>query len=384
MSDEFVPYGRQVIDDADVAAVVDVLRGDWLTTGPAVEAFEQAFARTVDARHAVAVSNGTAALHLAMLAAGVGPGDEVVVASMTFAASANCVRYVGADVVFADVRDDTLTIDTDHVAALVTERTSAVVVVDYAGTPGDLDALRALADRHGLVLVEDAAHAPGAEYRGRRVGAIADLTTFSFHPVKHLTTGEGGMVTTDDPDLAARVRKLRNHGIETDFRQREATGTWEYDVAELGFNYRLPDINCALGLSQLDKLPAFLERRRELAARYAALLADVPVRSLEVPDDREPAWHLYPVRVTGDDVATRRAAAFQHLRDHGVGVNVHYRPVHLHSLYTSLGYEAGICPVAETAYHGLLSLPMWPGLTDESQDRVVRLLAEALEGAVAR
>lgn len=383
MNDEFVPYGRQVIDDADVAAVVDVLRGDWLTTGPAVEAFEQAFAATVDARHAVAVSNGTAALHLAMLAAGIGPGDEVIVASMTFAASANCVRYVGADVVFADVRDDTLTLDVDHAASLVTSRTRAIVVVDYAGTPGDLDDLRALADRHGLVLVEDAAHAPGASYRGRRVGAIADLTTFSFHPVKHLTTGEGGMVTTDDPDLAARVRKLRNHGIETDFRQREATGTWEYDVAELGFNYRLPDINCALGLSQLDKLPAFLARRRELAARYASLLSDVPVRTLEVPDDREPAWHLYPVRVMGDDVATRRAAAFQHLRDHGIGVNVHYRPVHLHSLYTALGYEAGICPTAEAAYDGLLSLPMWPGLTDDAQARVVRLLSEALEGAVA-
>lgn len=382
MSGSFVPYGRQVIDDDDVAAVVEVLRGDWLTTGPAVEAFERDFADVVGADHAVAVSNGTAALHLAMLAAGVGPGDEAIVASMTFAASANCVRYVGADVVFADVRDDTLTIDPEHIGPLISDRTRAIVAVDYAGTPADLDPLLSIAEQHDLVLVEDAAHAPGAMYAGRPVGGIAHLSTFSFHPVKHLTTGEGGMVTTDDPTLAARVRKLRNHGIETDFREREEQGTWAYDVAELGFNYRLPDINCALGRSQLAKLPAFLSRRRELAARYDDLLSGVPgVRSLEVPDDRTPAWHLYPVRVVGDDVARLRRGVFQHLREHGIGVNVHYQPVHLHSYYTALGYGPGLCPVAEAAYDGLLSLPMWPGLLESDQDRVVALLSEALETA---
>lgn len=385
MSQAFIPYGRQTIDDDDVAAVVAVMRSDWLTTGPAVESFEAAFAEAVGASHAVAVSNGTAALHLCMLAADIGPGDEVIVASMTFAASANCVRYVGGDVVFADVRDDTLTIDPDHVASLVTERTKAIVAVDYAGTPADLDPLLAIADRHGLVLVEDAAHAPGATYTSRRVGSIAHLSTFSFHPVKHLTTGEGGMVTTDDESLASRVRKLRNHGIETDFRQREAQGTWAYDVAELGFNYRLPDINCALGQSQLDKLPASLARRRELAARYDRLLEDVTgVRPLAIPDDRESAFHLYPIRIGGEDAAATRRRAFQHLREHGIGVNVHYQPVHLHSYYVSLGYQAGLCPVAESAYDGLLSLPMWPGLADADQDRVVDLLGAAVEGATVR
>lgn len=379
MSGGFVPYGRQSIDDDDVAAVVEVLRSDWLTTGPAVERFESQFADVVGAAHGVAASNGTAALHLCMLAAEIGPGDEVIVTSMTFAASANCVRYVGADVVFADVRDDTLTIDIDHVASLVTDRTRAIVAVDYAGTPADLDPLLALADRHGLLLVEDACHAPGAVYRGRPVGSIAHLTAFSFHPVKHLTTGEGGMVTTDDAHLAARLRKMRNHGIETDFRQREEQGTWAYDVAELGFNYRLSDINCALGSSQLAKLPAFVARRRELVTRYEEQLADVPgVRTPVVGDDCESGWHLYPVRVQGEDVASTRARAFRHLRAHDIGVNVHYLPVHLHSYYQALGYRAGLCPVAEAAYDGLLSLPMWPGLAEHDQDRVVSLLAEAV------
>jgi perosamine synthetase len=375
MSRPFVPYGRQIVEDEDVEAVVEVLRSEWLTTGPAVDRFEEEFATFVDADHGVAVSNGTAALHLSMLAAGIGPGDEVIVPTLTFAASANCARYAGAEVVFADVLDDTLTVDTAHVESLVTPRTRAIVTVDYGGTPSDLDELLALADRHDLVVVEDACHAPGAEYRGRKVGGIAHLTAFSFHPVKHLTTGEGGMVTTDDAALAQRVRRLRNHGIDTDFRQREHQGTWAYDVVELGFNYRLPDVSCALGSAQLRHLPTWLERRRFLAERYDQLLASTPsVRIPFVPDDRLSAWHLYPVRVVADDVAAARARAFEQLRAHGIGVNVHYRPVHLHGYYQSLGHREGSHPVAEAAYDGLLSLPMWPGLQLEDQDRVVDLL----------
>lgn len=377
----FVPYGRQVIEQDDIDAVTDVLRGDWLTTGPMVDRFERVFADFVDAEHGVAVSNGTAALHLAMMAAGVGPGDEVIVSSMTFAASANCVRYVGGTVVFCDVRDDTLTIDTDEVERLVTDRTKAIVAVDYAGVPCDMDALLDIAERHDLVLVSDAAHAPGATYKGRMVGSIAHLSTFSFHPVKHLTTAEGGMVTTNDAALAARVRKLRNHGIDTDFRQREEQGTWAYDVSELGYNYRLPDLNCALGVSQVAKLDGFVRRRRELVARYDRLFADVEgVRTLQVPEDREGGWHLYPVRFVTDDPSATRARAFDHLRANGIGVNVHYLPVHLHSYYEGLGYEPGLCPVAEEAYHGLLSLPMWPGLAEDDQDRVVDLVRDALAG----
>jgi perosamine synthetase len=374
----FVPYGRQIIDDDDIAAVSDVLRSDWLTTGPAVNRFEETMADFVGARHGVAVSSGTAALHLCMLAAGIGPGDEVIVTTMTFAASANCARYVGADVVFADVREDTLTIDTAHVASLISPRTKAIVAVDYAGVPCDLDELIALASENGLVLVEDACHAPGATYRDRPVGSIADFSTFSFHPVKHLTTGEGGMITTQSDDAAARLRSLRNHGIESDFRQREERGTWVYDMVELGFNYRLPDLNCALGTAQIAHLPAWVERRRYLGARYDELLADVvTVRTPTVPDDRRASWHLYPIRVVSEDVATTRQHAFEHLRSNGIGVNVHYRPVHLHSYYRSLGYERGLCPVAEREYEGLLSLPMWPGLTEYDQDRVVDLLVEA-------
>ncbi|MEA3510181.1 MAG: UDP-4-amino-4,6-dideoxy-N-acetyl-beta-L-altrosamine transaminase [Actinomycetota bacterium] len=376
MTGRYVPYGRQIIDEDDIDAVAEVLRSDWLTTGPTVDRFEEAFGAFVGAEHGVAVANGTAALHLAMLAAGIGPGDEVIVAAMTYAASANAVRYVGADVVFADVRDDTLTIDPDHVASLITDRTRAIVAVDYAGIPCDLDELLALAERHGFRLIEDASHAPGATYRGRRVGSIAHLTTFSFHPVKHLTTGEGGMITTNDAKLASRLKQFRNHGIETDFRQREDLGTWVYDMTELGFNYRLPDVSCALGLSQLSKLEGWVSRRREIAERYADAFSTVGhVRTPAVPDDRESSWHLYPIRFTGEHKAELRRRAFEELRGRGIGVNVHYLPVYYHSYYRSLGYLPGLCPVAESAYEGLLSLPMWPGLDERDQDLVVDLLS---------
>jgi perosamine synthetase len=381
MTGRFIPYGRQMVDEDDVAAVVEVLRSDWLTTGPAVPRFEQAFSGFVDAAHGVAVANGTAALHLAMLAAGVGLGDEVIVASLTFVASANAARYVGAKVVFADVREDTLTIDVDHVRTLVTDRTRAIVAVDYAGVPCDLDELLEVAAEHDLLLIEDACHAPGATYRGRKVGSISHLSTFSFHPVKSLTTGEGGMVTTNDADLAARLRQLRNHGITTDFRQREAEGTWAYDMQVLGFNYRLSDINCALGASQTAKLPGWVHQRQALAARYGDLLADLPqVRIPTVPDDRTSGWHLYPIRLQTKAAAAARQRAFEHLRASGVGVNVHYLPVYLHGSYRTIGYEPGLCPVAEAAYDGLLSLPMWAGLTQEEQHRVVELLGDVVAG----
>jgi perosamine synthetase len=372
MSDRFIPYGRHVIDEADIAAVIEVLRGDWLTTGPLVERFEQAFASYVGARHAVAVSNGTAALHLAALAGSLGAGDEVIVPALTFAASANCARYVGATVIFADVREDTLTIDPAHVASLITPRTRAIVAVDYAGLPCDLDELRQIAQRHSLILIEDACHAPGALYKGRQVGAIADLTAFSLHPVKHMTSGEGGLVTTDDAELAARLRRLRNHGIATDHRQRDAQGTWRYDMVDLGYNYRLTDIQCALGLSQLKKMPAGLVRRREIAARYRDAFAGMTQLRLQTePSDRQHAWHLYTVRLAGADTSSRRQNWFDELRAARIGVNVHYLPVYLHSYYRSLGYPQGLCPVSERAYDALLSLPMSHGLSDADQRRVI-------------
>lgn len=381
MADHFIPYGRHEIGDDDIEAVTSVLRGDWLTTGPVVAEFEAAFARYVDAQHAVAVSNGTAALHLCILAAQIGPGDEVIVPALTFAASANCVRYAGATVVFADIAEDTLTVEPAHVASLITPRTKAIVAVDYAGLPADLAALRALCDRHALLLIEDACHAPGAEYQGRRIGSVADLSTFSFHPVKHLTTAEGGMVTTNDAELAQRVRLLRNHGITTDHRQREASGTWEYDMVALGFNYRLTDVQCALGISQLRKAKAGLERRAAIARHYTERLAAWPVRLQHVPADRTHAWHLFPVRVGGgavEEVAARRRSVYRALRQAGIGVNVHYRPVYLHSYYRDLGYAAGLCPVSERAYAGLLSLPMWHGLSAADLDVVIDALGATL------
>ena len=376
---EAIPYGRHEIDEADIAAVLQVLRGEWLTTGPAVGAFEEAFASFTGAAHAVAVSNGTAALHLAMLAAGIGPGDEVIVPALTFAASANCVRYVGATVVFADVDPYTLTVDVAHVASLITPRTRALVAVDFAGLPADLVALRALADRHGLVFVEDGCHAPGATCDGHAVGTVADVTTFSFHPVKHLTTAEGGMITTASASLATTLRTLRNHGITTDHRQREMMGTWEYDMVALGFNYRLSDLQCALGTSQLRKLPQWIARRRELAARYDAALADEPglVRQ-SVPSGRVHAYHLYPVRLAGGSPASARTAVYAELRQRGILATVHYKPVYQHRYYRSLGYAAGLCPNAELAYAGLLSLPLWHGMTDAEQDRVIESLGAIL------
>jgi perosamine synthetase len=379
MPEPFIPYGRHVIDDEDIAAVTDVLRSDWLTTGPTVDQFECAFAAYVGADRAVSVSNGTAALHVAMLAAGIGPGDEVIVPALTFAASANCARYVGATVVFADIEEDTLTVDPRHVESLITSRTRAIVAVDYAGLPAELDVLLNLCERNNLILVEDACHAPGAEYRGRKVGSIAHMSTFSLHPVKHMTTGEGGLVSTDDVELADRLRLFRNHGIASDHRQRELKSTFLYDMVELGFNYRLPDIQCALGISQLKKMPRWLARRRELAARYLELLGDCTDLRLPIETaDRRHAWHLYPVRLVGEDRATTRNGIFAALRAAGIGVNVHYLPVYLHSYYRALGYKPGLCPVAEREYDALLSLPMWHGMSNHQQDRVVNEMSRLI------
>jgi perosamine synthetase len=374
MSESFIPYGRHVIDDADIEAVTKVLRGDWLTTGPLVDEFEKTFAAYVGARYAVAVSSGTAALHLCVLSAGITSGDEVIVPALTFAASANCARYAGAAVVFADVDEATLTIDVAHVERLITKRTRAIIAVDYGGLPCELGSLRRLADRHGVLLIEDACHAIGARYCGQPVGSIASLSAFSFHPVKHMTSGEGGMLTTDDADLASRARMLRNHGISTDHREREQRNTWHYDMAELGYNYRLTDIQCALGASQLRKMPLALERRRQIARRYQEELSG---GGLVLPRDmpeREHAWHLYAVRVRGEQPAELRQRIYNGMRAARIGVNVHYIPVYWHSYYQKLGYLPGLCPVAEHAYHGLISLPMWHGLADDEQSRVIDTL----------
>ena len=373
-----IPYGRQWLDDDDVAAVVQALRGDWLTTGPAVEAFEKALAERVGAKHVVAVNSGTAALHAAYFAAGVGPGLEVITTPITFAATSNAALYLGGKPVFVDVCRDTLNLDPELIEAAITARTRVLAPVDYAGHPADLDPIIEIARARGLAVVEDASHALGAVYRGRPIGSVAGLTTFSFHPVKHIATGEGGAVATNSDEMAERVHFFRNHGITSTFRDRERMGGWFYEMQYLGFNYRISDINCALGLSQLRKLDRFLARRREIAHTYDQSFADVaeverPARRPEV----EHAYHLYPIRLAGS-AAARRKQVFQRLRGAGIGVNVHYLPVPWHPYYQRLGYQRGQWPVAEEAYERLLSLPMFPAMSDEEVGRVVREVREAL------
>ena len=365
-----LPYGRQTLTETDVAAATEVLRSDWLTTGPKVAEFEEAIADYVDARHGVSFSSGTAALHAAVLAAGLKPGDEAITTPLTFCATANAALYGGGTPVFADVRDETLTIDPKEVERRITPKTKALLPVDYAGQPADLDALLALADRHELLVIEDAAHALGAKYRSRMVGSISHMSVFSFHAVKHLTTGEGGMVTTNNGEFVQRLREVRNHGIDSDARARQADGQWHYEMTTLGFNYRLTDIACALGLAQLPRLSANLARRRAIAARYGKALATVPSLTLPiVAADVTSAWHLYPVRV---DASIDRAEVFNALRAEGLGVNVHYIPVHLHPYYRSrFGYRGGEFPIAETASGRLISLPMFHGMTDEDVDDVI-------------
>lgn len=379
--EKLLPYGRQSLDDADIQAVVEVLKSDWLTTGPKVGEFEERFAARVGAKHAVSFSSGTAALHAAAFAAGLKSGDEAITTPMTFCATANCVLYQGAAPVFADVSADTLNLDPREVSKRVSSRTKAIIAVDYAGHPADLAALRDLAAQRGLLLIEDACHALGAENLGKRVGGIADMTVFSFHPVKHLTTGEGGMVTTNDAKLAETLRRFRNHGISSEARQRQQSGQWFYEMVLLGFNYRLTDIACALGISQLEKLEANLARRRAIAVRYTRAFRELPAVTVPaVREGVEPAWHLYPVRLKLEALTAGRGDIFRALRAENLGVNVHYIPVHKHPYYRDrFGYKGGEYPVAENAYERLISLPMFHAMTDGDVEDVIAAVNKVCE-----
>ncbi|GAB6144034.1 UDP-4-amino-4,6-dideoxy-N-acetyl-beta-L-altrosamine transaminase [Desulfocicer niacini] len=375
-----IPYGRQFIDEADIQSVVDVLQSDWLTTGPGIEVFETEFAKTVGSRYAVAVSSGTAALHCAMFALGITSGDEVIVTPMTFAATANCIVYQGGVPVFADVLPDTLLIDPEEVEKKITSKTKAIIAVDYAGQPCNWDALKQIAHDHGLWLVADSCHALGATYHGLNVGTLADLSTFSFHPVKHITTGEGGMITTDNEGFAGRMRLFRNHGITTDHHQRERLGSWAYEMVDLGFNYRITDFQCALGLSQLNKLPLSLQRRSEIATKYDGAFALLDgVSPLEKDPEITHAYHLYVIKLAPKIVLQNREQIFHELRSRRIGVNVHYIPVHLHPYYQKRwGTGPGDCPRAEMAYEQILSLPMYPGLTEGDVEFVIEQIHSVL------
>jgi len=375
---KLLPYGRQSLEEDDIQAVVETLRSDWLTTGPRIAEFEERVAEWVGAKHAVSFSSGTAALHGAAFAAGLQPGDEAITSPLTFAATANCVLYQGATPVFADVSQDTLNLDPEQAATRITARTKAILPVDYAGHPADLAAMNALAREHGLILIEDACHALGAEYRGHRVGTLAHMTVFSFHPVKHLTTGEGGMVTTDDPALAETLRRFRNHGISSNAAQRQATGQWFYEMVLLGFNYRLTDLASALGLQQVKRLDANLARRRGIAERYTKAFKDFPgVVVPQVRSDANPAWHLYPIRLSPANLSAGRTGIFAALRAENIGVNVHYIPVHLHPYYRDrFGDRRGHYPVAEAAYESIVSLPMFHGMGDEDVEDVIKAVGK--------
>jgi perosamine synthetase len=371
---KLLPYAHQSIDDDDIEAVTAALRSDWLTTGPRVPAFERELAAFTGARHAIAFSSGTAALHGATTAAGLGPGDEAITTPLTFVATANAVLYVGAEPRFADIDDGTLLIDADAVANAVTPRTKVLLPVDYAGQPADYEALRAVADRAPggpLTIIADASHSLGATWRGSSVGTLADMTVLSLHPAKILTTGEGGAVLTDRDDYAERLRRFRNHGIATELAARR---DWTYEMVELGYNYRLTDIGAALGSSQLARIETFLARRRELAAHYLRRLAghellDPPV----VVPGADPAWHFAFVQLRLDRLRVDRGDVFRALRAEGIGVNVHYIPVHQHRYYRER-FPGLSLPRAEAAYARLLTVPLFASMTTADVDDVVAAL----------
>jgi dTDP-4-amino-4,6-dideoxygalactose transaminase len=372
-----LPYGRQSIDESDIAAVTEVLRGDWLTTGPAVAEFENALSGWTGGVPCVSVTSGTAALHVAYAAAGAGPGTEVITSPLTFVATAATAVLQGATVVFADISDDTGNLDPAAADAALSARTRAVTAVDYAGHPADYDGLRKVTERANTLLIGDAAHSLGSTYRGVPVGALADLTTFSFFPTKNATTGEGGAVAAADPELLDRARRFRNHGLvrERELMRAPDEGGWHQEVHAFGLNYRLPDLLCALGTSQLRRLAEFKARRAELVARYNTLLADVPGLRLPRPrPEAVPMWHLYAVRVLDG----RRREVYDRMRAAGIGVQVNYLPAYRHPVFADLGYQRGRCPAAEAFYAEQLSLPLFPGLTDAEQDRVVGALHEIL------
>jgi perosamine synthetase len=378
-----LPYGRHSIDDADIEAVANVLRSDWLTCGPKVEELEEALAAYLGARHVVAVNSGTAALHGAMRAIEIHPGDEVIVPALTFVATANAVLYEQGIPVFADVLPGSLLLDPADVARKITARTRAIISVDYSGDACDYVALRALADRHGLALVADSCHALGGSYRGSKIGTIADLTCFSLHPVKPMTSGEGGLVATDKPWYQQRIKSFRNHGIDRDVRQRMKAGSWDYAMTELGFNYRLNDLQAALAISQLRKLDQWTARRRTIARRYDRLLAGCRfARPISRTKTDEHAFHLYVVRWQAEQCGMGRDAALRWLRRESIGVNIHYRPVYLHPYYQNrLQCPAGLCPIAEQAYGDIMSLPIFPAMTDEQVELVVEKMAACQQWA---
>jgi UDP-4-amino-4,6-dideoxy-N-acetyl-beta-L-altrosamine transaminase len=383
-----LPYGRQWISEADIQAVTDVLRSDWLTQGPAIERFERKVAEYCGAKHALGVSSATAALHIGALSLGLGPGDRLWTSPNTFVASANCARYCGAEVDFVDIDPRTYNLSVEklttklELAAKEGKLPKVVVPVDFAGQSCELDKIQALSKKYGFAIMQDASHAIGAKYQGKPTGdgRFSDLTVFSFHPVKIITTGEGGMIVTNRTDLYETLLRLRTHGItrEAKLLTQPAHGPWYYEQLELGYNYRITDIQAALGASQMERLEEFVTRRRALAARYNELLKALPLTLPYQQPDTNSSWHLYVIRLQLERISKTHRQVFEELRANGIGVQLHYIPVHTQPYYQELGFKAGYCPEAEKYYGEVISLPMFAAMTDEDQDRVVATLRKIL------
>lgn len=395
--DKYLPYGHQWIDKDDIQAVVEVLKSDWITQGPKIKEFEKAVAEYVGAKYAVAVSSGTAALHAACFAAGIGLGDEVITTPITFAASSNCVLYMGGKPIFADIKEDTYNIDPKEIEKKITNKTKAIIPVDFAGQPADLDEIHRITQKHNLIVIEDASHALEAEYKGKKIGSISDMTIFSFHPVKPITTGEGGMVVTNNKELYERLLLFRNHGITKNpnqFVNKDLAFTldsrlstldsnpWYYEMQKLGYNYRITDFQCALGISQLRKLDKFLEKRREIANQYNDAFKEIdemtiPITNYQLPIIRL-AWHIYVIRLKLNKLKASRKEIFEALRAENIGVQVHYIPVYYHPYYQKLGYRKGLCPKAEKYYEEVITLPIFPAMRDKDIHDVVKAVKKVI------
>lgn len=376
----FLPYGHQYIDQDDINAVIEVLKSDYLTTGPMLHQFEKAIANYVNARYAVAFSNGTAALHAACYAAGIEQNDEVITTPMTFVASANCVLYQGGKPVFADIDKQTYNIDPALIEKQITSKTKAIIPVDYTGQPVNLDEIIKIARRYNLVVIEDAAHALGATYKGDKIGSISDMTMFSFHPVKHITTGEGGIITTNNENYYEKLKVFRTHGITRDENKLiENHGSWYYEMQDLGYNYRMTDIQAALGVSQLKKLDGFLDKRRKIVSLYNQ--AFDAIEEIEVPyqsKDGQSSWHLYVIRLQLDLLTVTRKEIYEQLLKEKIGVNVHYIPVHYQPFYKKMGYTQGMCKYAEKLYESIITLPLFPSMTETDVNDVITAVKKVI------
>lgn len=380
--DTYLPYGQQWIEDDDIEEVVKVLKSDYLTTGPKIKEFEEKFGKYVGGKYAVAISNGTAALHGASFAAGIKEGDEVITTPITFAASANCIIYQGGKPIFADIDSSTYNIDPKDIEKKISSKTKAIVPVDFTGQPVNIDEINAIAKKYNLIVIEDGAHSLGAEYKGKKTGSLVDMTTFSFHPVKHITTGEGGVITTNNKELYEKLKLFRTHGITRDKQilYNKNEGSWYYEQLELGYNYRITDIQCALGISQLNKIDKFLRRRREIAEKYNEYLKDIDGIVLPYQEEYiKSSWHLYVIQLELEKFKVGRREIFEALKAENIGVNVHYIPVYYHPYYQKLGYKKGLCPNAEKLYERIITIPLYPKMTDKDVKDVVEALDKVLK-----